>query len=215
MIGRARHLHEDRLFECYLTGRTGEPADPHVAEHLADCDVCAGRYIEIVRFMDEISAQADAETDAVFTPEQLRAQEQQIARRIEHIGHAARVISFPRPFSSDRPRASTPSHTRSRWIATAAASGLFIGVALGASFEWQRHMGNGGEGVAAPRPIDAPARLIPTLPVASDGNTPSPDVAADDAFLSDLDVRGERPQTRELMLIDALTPHVREIRYVR
>ena len=39
--------------------------------------------------------------------------------------------------------------------------------------------------------------------------------ASRDAFLSELDIVGERPQTRELMLIDALTPHVREIRYLR
>jgi hypothetical protein len=48
--------------------------------------------------------------------------------------------------------------------------------------------------------------------------TPAVEVAGDDAFLSDLEVALERTQTRELRAIDALTPHVREIRdvnYVR
>src|SRR5438105_2020798 len=180
---RARHLHEDRLFECYVTERSGEPVDPRIAEHLADCEPCAVRYTELAGFMDGLSAQADVETDAVFTADRLRAQQQQIARRIEHLGHAARVISFPRPFSGDRLHASTPAHARSRWVATAAAAGLFIGVALGASFEWQRHVRVGSNSVATARSI-APARLMPALPVATDGNTPSPDIAADDAFLS-------------------------------
>jgi hypothetical protein len=37
-------------------------------------------------------------------------------------------------------------------------------------------------------------------------------VAADDAFLSELELALERPHTRELVAFDALTPHVREVR---
>jgi hypothetical protein len=48
-------------------------------------------------------------------------------------------------------------------------------------------------------------------PVATGGASPA-EVAADDAFLSDLEVALERPHTRELQAFDALTPHVREIR---
>ena len=38
------------------------------------------------------------------------------------------------------------------------------------------------------------------------------DVAADDAFLSELEIALERPRTRELQAFDTFTPHVREIR---
>jgi hypothetical protein len=34
----------------------------------------------------------------------------------------------------------------------------------------------------------------------------------DDMFMSDLEAVLDRPQTRELVAFDALTPHVREIR---
>jgi hypothetical protein len=49
------------------------------------------------------------------------------------------------------------------------------------------------------------------MPVATRGTTPG-EVAADDAFLSELELALERPHTRELRAFDALTPHVREIR---
>ena len=95
MIARARHLQDERLFDCYLAERSGEPLDPPVAEHLADCDACARALRGARAFMDRLRAEADAETDAVFTPDRLRAQQQQIARRLEHLGRPARVISFP------------------------------------------------------------------------------------------------------------------------
>jgi hypothetical protein len=37
------------------------------------------------------------------------------------------------------------------------------------------------------------------------------DFAADEAFLSDLEIALDRPRTRELRAFDELTPHVREI----
>jgi hypothetical protein len=216
VIGRARHLHDDRLFECYASARTSEPLDPRLAEHLIDCGSCAARYAELAAFMDELSTEADAETDAVFTLDRLRAQQQQIAQRIEHVGRPARVISFPRPSSGDHIPAMRPPHVRSRWIAAAAAAGLFMGVALGVAFEWERHARPGTDSVAEAQPLAAPGRLGPGIPVATDGTTPSPEIASDDSFLSDLDVALERPRFGgELQTFDALTPHVREIRNVR
>jgi hypothetical protein len=48
-------------------------------------------------------------------------------------------------------------------------------------------------------------------PVGTRGSSPA-EIAADSAFLSDLELALERPHTRELQAFDALTPHVREIR---
>jgi len=56
----------------------------------------------------------------------------------------------------------------------------------------------------------ARARAPRMAPVASRGSGTA-EVAADEAFLSDLEVALERPHTRELQAFDALTPHVREI----
>ena len=202
MIVRAPHLRDDRLFAYYLAERAGEAVDPPAAEHLADCDACGARYAELVGAMDDIRAEADAETDDIFTPERLRAQQQQIARRLAHVGRAARVISFPGRFVS---RHMNGSATRSvtRWVYAAAAAGLVMGVGLGTfyDFEWRNVQ---RRRLAIARPTTPP-------PVATRGTTPAIE-ASDEAFLSDLEVALERPHTSELQPFDALTPHVRESR---
>lgn len=219
---RAFHPQDDRLFDCYVTARQGEAVDPRVAEHLADCAACAARYAELGVLMDGIAAEAIAESDAAFTSDRLRAQQQQILRRIEHVGRPARVISFPTHAPADRPQPASAPHVPSRWIASAAAAGLLIGVGLGAGIEWQRHTRarvSATGGTAAVRTTAAPTHVIPAAPVAEVAAelsvTPASEVVGDDAFLSDLEVLLERTQTRELRAIDALTPHVREVREVR
>ena len=132
----SHHLQDDRLFDCYLADRQGDSPDPPLAEHLADCQACATRYAEVARFMDGLRAEAQHETDAIFTPERLRMQQEAIARRIDHLGRPARVISFPSQLVS-RTMAVSTSHGAPRWVAAAAAAGLFVGVALGASYEWE------------------------------------------------------------------------------
>jgi hypothetical protein len=203
VIGRARHLQEQRLYDCYYAEESGEAIDPRAAEHLADCAACGARYAELSRFLDALRAEGDAESHEVFTTERLQAQRQQIARRIEHAGHPARVISFPARLVR-RSISSTAAPTAPRWIAAAAAAGLFVGVALGASYEWDWRS-------QAARPMlsgDATGRVSPIATRGSGFN----DVAADDAFLSELELALDRPRTRELIAYDALTPHVRSVR---
>ncbi len=200
----SRHAAEQQLYDCYYAERAGEPIDPRVAEHLLDCSTCSGRFSAIARVLDEVRAEGTADADAIFTAERLRAQQQQIARRLEHAARPARVISFPR-HTAPRMLASATVRVAPRWIAAAAAAGLFIGLALGASYEWEWH--------AQPRQSIASAASRLT-PVATRG-TGRVDIAADDAFLSELDAAIERPRTRELIAYDALTPHVREVNTVR
>jgi len=201
-MGHAHHLHDDRLFDCYLAQRQGELPDPPTAEHLADCDACAARYWEFAQFMDTLRAEGDAEADAVFTPERLRAQQQQIARRMEAVGRPARVISFPGRFVQGTIRASTLRSPR--WTAAAAAAGLFLGLALGASYEWE------SRGRTPAAALSARGRIAPVV-----SRGPSPDIAADEAFMSELDMAIDQPRTRELAAFDAFTPHFREIRDTR
>jgi hypothetical protein len=208
MIWR-QHLHDRRLFDCYLADRHGEEPDPANARHLAACRDCTSRLAEIAQFMDGLREHADQTTDALATPERLRLQQQAIARRLDHIGRHARVLSFPSTARTARPGAS--SHTP-RWVAAAAAAGLFVGVALGASYEWELH----GHAL---RPLtsivnSAEARPAAHVPLAY-ASAPGTDIAADDAFLSELDALLDRPRTHELLPLDALTPHVREIRDAR
>ncbi len=194
----SRHLQDERLLDACLAVRQGERPDPPVAEHLADCGACRTRYEELVQVMDLVRQEGKTEADAVFTPERLRQQQVQIARRIEHVGRAARVISFPGRFVR-RTMTASAAPSAPRWVAAAAAAGLFIGAALGASYGWGAR---GGYDLASDRRM---------TPVATRGTTPG-EVAADDAFLSELELALERPHTRELRAFDALTPHVREIR---
>jgi hypothetical protein len=207
VIAFAHHLHEERLFDCYLTARGGETIDPPAAEHLADCAACAARYTELAAFMDGLQHDAEAEADALFTPERLRAQQQQIERRLALVRRPARVISFPGQFVRRTISAST-SHSAPRWIAAAAAAGLFIGVAVGAGYGLRiRPQSSPHFAVDAARPGHL-------TPIATRGDSPA-EVASDDAFLSDLEIALERPHTRELQAFDAFTPHVREVRAER
>jgi hypothetical protein len=198
---RVHHVHDDVLVDAYLAERHGTVMDPPVADHLADCAECGTRYAELTALMDGLRRDGESDADAIFTPERLRAQQQQIARRIEHIGRPARVISFPGRIVRRTLGAST-SRTPPRWVAAAAAAGLFVGVAVGASYEW-----SGRRVPAATFARDTAVRTSPATPrssVADDVN--------DTAFLLDLEAALERPHTRELLAFDALTPHVREIR---
>ena len=198
-MNRAHHLQEERLWDCYLAERGGETLDPPLAEHLADCDECGRRYTEITEFMDALGAEASAETDTVFTSERLRMQQQHIARRLEHLGHPARVIAFPGRPSSHHVGPSAPRMAR-RWIAAAAAAGLFIGVGAGVFFDW------GASRAARTRRAAVTRQPLLTVQAALSDLS-----EADEAFLSELEVALERPRTRELAPFDALTPHVREI----
>jgi predicted anti-sigma-YlaC factor YlaD len=199
---RGRHLQEERLFDSYLAERDGAPIDPPVAEHLADCSACSARYAELASFMDALRHDGDAEADAIFTPDRLHDQQQQIARRIAQVGRPARVLSFPGRIVRSTLSASS-ARPASRWVAAAAVAGLVLGVALGASYQW---------GARTPSQLLMRTSATPILaPVATRGSSPA-EVAADEAFLSDLELALERPHTRELQAFDALTPHVREIR---
>lgn len=197
MTRQSAHLPEERLFDCYLAQRNGETVDPPAADHLADCEACAARYADLAGFMDDLRDESSSEVAAMFTPERLREQQQQIARRLEHVGRQARVISFPGKLVR-RTMTAPGSHTAPRWVAAAAAAGLFVGVAVGAGYRFGSH----------PRGVEQTlARQSPVVPRSLNPSASS----ADDAFLSDLEVALERPHTRELIAFDALTPHVREV----
>ena len=208
-MARTPHLAERLLFESYLAQQAGQPLDPPTAEHLADCPECAASFAGIVSMMDGVRAAGESEADQVFTPERLRAQQQAIAGRIEHVGRSARVISFPGRAADSRTRGSA-ARTAPRWVAAAAAAGLFIGAALGASYQWQVRA-HGPAALHMARQTATPNLGPHVAPVATRGIGPAPSAADEDAFLSDLEAALARPRTRELQPFDALTPHVRDV----
>jgi hypothetical protein len=202
-MNRAHHLQDERLFDCYLAVQSGELLDPPVAEHLTDCTDCGERYAAMTQFLETLSEDAADEADAIFTPERLRTQQQQIARRLDHLGHPARVIPFPGRPVSHHINASAPRSAR-RWVAAAAAAGLFIGVGTGLFLDWETRGGASerrARTIARQTHLEAPASVV-LRPESS---------AVDEAFLAEIEVAGDRPRTRELVAFDALTPHVREV----
>jgi anti-sigma factor RsiW len=214
MSARAPHLQDDSLSDCYFAERRGEPLDPPAAEHLADCASCADRYAEFERFMASLREEANAEVDALFPAEHLRLQQQEIGRRLEHIGRAARVISFPGRAAAGRVHPST-TRMATRWIAGAAAAGLFVGVAAGTFFDFTTRFefgirGRRGASQLGMRQGGGPTIASHLAPVPSTV-TATRAAEADDAFMSALDLALDRPHTSELVAFDALTPHVREI----
>jgi hypothetical protein len=194
------HLVEERLFDYYLAERGHEPLDPRIAEHITDCPGCAARYADLASFMDGLRSEGNADADSIFTADRLRAQQTTIERRLAQVGRPARVLSFPaRVVRHTMQRHASP--WTPRWMAAAAAAGLLVGVAVGASYNFSTRS----------LVTQAARQVSPLLtPVATRGDSPA-QVAADDAFLSDLELALERPHTRELVAFDALTPHVREV----
>ena len=205
MKTRAHHLQDERLFDCYLSVQSGESVDPPVAEHLTDCGDCGERYAAMTHFLETLSADATAEADEIFTPERLRVQQQHIARKLDHLGHPARVISFPGRPPVHHINASAPRSAR-RWVAAAAAAGLFIGVGTGLFLDWETHntaSDRRTRTIVHQTHLDAPASVVELARPES--------AATDEAFLAEIEVAGERPRTRELVAFDTLTPHVREV----
>jgi hypothetical protein len=200
-----QHLREEQLFDCYLTARAGERLDPPAAVHLTDCEPCAERYADLTAFMESLQAEGTAQADAVFTHDRLKAQHQRIVERLLHVAHPAQIIRFPGRRSVDFVRRSMTTSTSrgsSRWIAAAAAAGLFIGVAVGASYNYGAH--------SSSSQAFAPQVLAPLVTQASVRGDNKQSIA-DDAFLSDLEIALERPHTRELLAFDAFTPHARDV----
>jgi hypothetical protein len=199
---RARHLQDDCLLDTYFAERAGDAIEPPVAEHLSDCDECGARYTEMTEFLDLLRRDADAEGDAIFTPDYLRAQHAQVLQRLEHVGRQARVLDFPGRSTIGRTSPSAPRHVR-RWIAATVAAGVFAGVGTGIFFQ-----SNASRGAGAPS--STPTFLTPDL---TNGLAVSASETPDDPFLSELELATQQPRTLELQAIDALTPHVREISY--
>ena len=205
---RARHLPEDRLFDCYLAEQTGDPMEPPSAEHLADCPQCGARYADLRRFMNGLRSDADAELDEVFPTEMFRVQQNHILRRLEHLAHPARVISFP-GHPPGQPAVASPARVAPRWIGAAAAAGLFVGLVAGTLF-YSSPRTNTTVAVAQNSSVAAAEPAVASTPAAVEQGTDLNEL--NEQFLSELEIALERPHTPELVAIDDLTPHVRGIR---
>lgn len=180
--------------------------DPPLAEHLAECGDCATRYGALASFMKDLRDEADVETDAVFPADRLEAQRDQIARRLEQLGHAARVIAFPARASDVAGPMAPPARAASRWVAAAAVAGLFVGLVLGAFSNVATQLVPVEIAISQPPP--GAGLAVPTA--TADAATPLRPMD-DDTFLRELEVARGRQRTRALMPLDAFTPSIQEV----
>lgn len=189
-----RHLSDAALVESSGTG--SRPS------HLEVCDRCRARADALGALADEVGAWMVRAADAAFPPERLAAQRAHVMHRLERLGHPARIIAFPavsRPPATRRPR----TH---RWVAAAAAAGVLVGVLAGLAVDLRRAR------LASP---DPPPEAVAQL-VAVDPDRPrlgvDPSGLNDELFLRELETVAVRPRVEALQALDALTPHVREVR---
>lgn len=226
------HLHEERLFDCYLSVQSGEPLDPPAAEHLSDCGECAARYAELTAFMDGLRETGNAEVDAIFTADRLQQQQHDIARRLELVGRSARVIHFPQPTAVVRQMPAPARRGLPRWVATTAAAGLVAGIAAGMFLERAGHRSpavalqtqtaqtatarTATPGGALPGGSAVTPMVIAPTPTAlpDDGaGLVAGEAEGQERFMFEIEMAADRPRTAELAAYDALTPHIREVRY--
>jgi hypothetical protein len=128
-------------------------------------------------------------------------------QRVEHVNRSARVITFPGREAAVG--GASVVRLTPRWLAAAAAAGLFIGVAVGGYLGPERLHRSTSPGQASNAPVMSVQRPAPgpTL-LAAGGQVDAPD---DDEFLIELELALDRPHTRELLPFDAMTPHARDI----
>ncbi|HSC26410.1 MAG TPA: hypothetical protein VLD67_03995, partial [Vicinamibacterales bacterium] len=195
----SRHLDEAALTRIWCAGGTRTGTHPH----LHACAPCRTRYAELVQWLEGVRDDAHAEADAAFPPERLAAQQAQIRRRLEALERPARVIAFPRvrgPVTSRR------SFTQ-RWIATAAAAGLLIGVLAGQVFDLRTALTPGGSGSGTDQrtaPASLASRSRAVQPVSA--------TADDEAlFYGELGAGVRRIPYAPLHPLDDMTPRVRDL----
>jgi anti-sigma factor RsiW len=188
---RYPHLSDDRLIDVCLDQATAAPEQ----QHLASCGVCEARRANLARILTEVSDVAAAEADALFTQERLDRQRTHILQRVEQDSRQGRIISFPAG------QGSTPTLLRARpaarWIAGAAAAGLFIGMLAG-------HLTHD---FTAGRVL--PSRAVLAPPAASFQAVST--TMSEEEFLGRLEIAIEGTGGSALRPLDDLTPLVWEV----
>jgi hypothetical protein len=144
--------------------------------------------------LEAYRAAACAEADAHFDDRALEAQRHKILARLEHLGHPAKVIRFPKAGQSDNLSAGV----NRRWISVAAAAGLIIGVLAGQLVHFLPQQPRRVSPMAISTPI---AQTVPAGPKIVPVST-----AVDDQFLEEIDLAMQVRSAAELRVLDEFTP---------
>jgi hypothetical protein len=189
------HL-DDRALTAIWTDAAID-GNPPSHPHLDTCGACRARLAAFTGWMDDVREDAVAEADEFFGPERLAAQRAQILRRMEAAERPARVIAFPR---FTRPM-STASSSARRWVASAAAAGLIVGVAIG------QFMDLGQPPTAPGAAVEAP---LASARGAAPGIQPASLTLSDEELMSRIEEFESRRMPDSLTAYDTLTPRARD-----
>jgi anti-sigma factor RsiW len=189
---RRSHLSDDRLIDVCLD-KTRFSAEQ---DHLDSCPACAERSAHLTQMLTDIAAVTVAEADAAFSAERLAKQRARILQRLEQEGRAGRVISFP---ANQTHRPSLRARPGMRWIAGAAAAGLFIGVLAG-------HLAH----VVDPNQWSVSPTQVALQPEGATLHAVSTTLSEEE-FLGLLEVAIEGTSGASLRPLDDLTPRVWEV----
>ncbi len=191
----ASHPPANVLFDWTVARSAGDSAaDPRVGAHADACAECRREVEAIAASLHRLREDLEDEADAVFTPLALDRQRTAIMRRIEPPARA-RVIAFPARVVV---RPAGYGHAR-RWVASAAAAGLLIGVVAG------RVLLPSGPQLWHQWPESAPSAVTATTSPAQAG------IDSDEIFLTELDMAAVQPRIEPLRALDALTPRSAEL----
>ena len=184
-----RHLDDNVLVEIWVAA--AGTTDPH----LVSCAHCRARYAALAKWLDEIRTDAVTEAEEALPAERLAAQQAQILRRLEALERPAKIITFPRvPRTAGRRGSGVP-----RWVPTAAAAGLVIGLATGQLFNLSDMLNRLSPSPAQPQVENA------SRPLAAQPANPSIDEAI---FYGDAELTART--ARYLSTLDELTPRARD-----
>jgi hypothetical protein len=201
MTMRQHHLSDDRLLDICLDGGAGRH-DTAVARtaseerHLRSCATCEERRTRLALLLAEVREVAAAQADAHFTPDRLARQRARVLQRIDHEARHGRVLTFP---AAHAHAPSFRSRPRMRWVAAAAAAGLFIGLAAEHFTHWMP--GRRSQPAAIAGPVAAPpdALQMATAPL------------SEEEFLGRIELAAEGAAGAALRPLDDLTPRVWEV----
>ncbi len=190
----------DHLTDADLLAARGSGLAP---EHLEHCERCRTRAAALASLVDEVAAAAVLEADAAFPPDRLADQQARLLRRLEKLAHPARVIAFPGVARAVQTRR---ARTR-RWVGAAVAAAMLVGLVAGLAVDLHPKRVARVSADAAPEAEVADAVFEPVGRRLED-----PGALSDELFLRELEAAALRPHVEALQALDALTPHVREVR---
>ena len=119
IIFRRGHLSEDAITLALVTGER--------PDHLAACERCTRRALDLSRWLDDARAAALDAADEAFPPERLAIQQAQIMRRLDQVDEPRRVIAIPAQRVA-APRSESGRRVAPAGVGVAAAAGLVVGV---------------------------------------------------------------------------------------